>query len=95
MFFFFLFFLVAFIGNYLFGLYKIDNGSYAFDKNINVKVVSPNFSLKDYNTQSETFRLKRLITISNPDKNRKTLFIWPEGIKPLNISSCVKDIEIQ
>ena len=33
---------------------KSINSSYNFDENINVKIVSPNFSLKDYNTQSET-----------------------------------------
>ena len=78
--FFLLIFLITFIGNYLYGLYKIDNGNYNFDESINVKVVSPNFSLKDYNTQSEISQLERLIKISNPEKNKKTLFIWPEGI---------------
>ena len=27
---------------------KINNTNYNFDENINVKIVSPNFSLKDY-----------------------------------------------
>ena len=78
--FFLLIFLIIFAGNYLYGLYKIDNTSYIFDEKIKVKIVSPNFSLKDYNTQSETFQLKRLIKISDPEKSKKTLFIWPEGI---------------
>jgi len=73
-------FLIAFFGNYLYGLQKINNSSYNFDKNINVKIVSPSFSLEDYNTQSEISQLKWLIRISNPEKNKKTLFIWPEGI---------------
>ena len=77
---FFLIFLIIFIGNYLYGSYKINNNSYDFDESINVKIVAPNFSLKDYNTQSEIDQLKRLIKISNPEKNKKTLFIWPEGI---------------
>ena len=85
-----LIFLITFIGNYLYGLYKIDNGSYTFDESINVKIVSPNFSLKDYNTQSETSQLKRLIKISDPEKNKKTLFIWPEGIF---YESYLQDIE--
>jgi len=83
-------FLITFIGNYLYGLYKINNDSYNFDESINVKIVSPNFSLKDYNTQNEISRLKRLIKISNPDKNKKTLFIWPEGIF---YESYLQDIE--
>ena len=73
-------FLIIFIGNYSYGLYKISKSSYDFDRNINVKIVSPNFSLKDYSTQSEIDQLKRLIQISDPEKNKKTLFIWPEGI---------------
>ena len=72
--------MITFIGNYLYGSYKINNDSYTFDENINVKVVSPSFSLKDYNTQGEILKLKRLIKISDPEKNKKTLFIWPEGI---------------
>ena len=75
-----LIFLIIFISNYLYGLYKIDNASYNFDKNFSVKVISPDFSLKDYNIQSEIFQLERLIKISDPEKNKKTLFIWPEGI---------------
>ena len=32
-------------------------------------------------TQKTKFhQLKRLIKISDPEKNKKTLFIWPEGI---------------
>ena len=71
---------IIFISNYLYGFYKIKNNIYNFDKTINVKIISPNFSLKDYKNQSEISQLKRLIKISNPDKNKKTLFIWPEGI---------------
>ena len=42
--------------------------------------MSPNFSLQDYSINSESAQLQRLIKISDPDKNKKTLFIWPEGI---------------
>jgi len=65
---------------YFYGLNKIKYSNYFFDTNINVKVISPNFSLIDYNNQSEIFQLKRLIKISDPDKDKKTVFIWPEGI---------------
>ena len=87
---FFLIFLIIFIGNYLYGIHKINSINYDFDENINVKIVSPNFSLKDYNTQSEVFQLKRLIKISDPKKNKTTLFIWPEGIF---YESYLQDIE--
>ncbi len=77
---FFLTFLTIFAINYLYGSYKIKNTKYNFDKNINVKIVSPNFSLKNYKTEPEIEQLKRLIKISSPNKNKKTLFVWPEGI---------------
>ena len=73
-------FLSFFIGNYFYGSFKISDSEYLFDENLNVKVISPNFSLKDYDTKSELSQLERLIKISDPQKNKKTLFIWPEGI---------------
>jgi len=78
--FFLMFFLLAFVINYTFGIFKINTNSYKFEKDIHVKIISPNFSLKDYSNQSEENQLKRLIKISNPQKEKKTLFIWPEGI---------------
>ena len=62
-------FLIFFISNFFYGSQKINNINYKFDKNINVKIVSPNFSLKDYNTQSEILQLEQLIRISDPEKN--------------------------
>ena len=61
-------------------MFKLNSSNYKSDKEINVKIISPNFSLKDYNNQSEEFKIKRLIKISDPNKDKKTLFIWPEGI---------------
>ena len=72
--------LIIFVGNYIFGYYKINNSNYTFDENINVRIVSPNFTLQEYNTRTEMDQLKRLIKISNPNKDIKTLFVWPEGI---------------
>ena len=78
--FFLLFFLLLFTVNYFYGMHKIRNSNYNFDENIYVKIISPNFSLKDYSINSEFDQLKRLIQISEPEKDKKTLFIWPEGI---------------
>ena len=77
---FFLFFVITFGINYSYGFNKLKNTSYGLNKKINVKIISPNFSLKDYHSQSEELQLKRLIKISDPKKNEKTIFIWPEGI---------------
>ena len=74
------FFLIIFIGNYYYGVLKLKNIDYTFDKNISIKIISPNFLLKEYKDKSEEFILKRLIKISDPSKDKRTLFIWPEGI---------------
>ena len=73
-------FLITFLINYSYGKFKLNNSNYKFDENINIRIVSPNFSINDYNNQSEETQLKRLIKISNPEKDKKTIFIWPEGI---------------
>jgi apolipoprotein N-acyltransferase len=73
-------FFILFSINYLYGLNKIRVNNYDFDENISVKIVSPNFSLKDYQEKSEASQLKRLIKISAPQKDKNTLFIWPEGV---------------
>jgi len=72
--------LIFFMSNYFYGSYKINERKFTFDKNIKVKIVSPNFSLKDYSTTSEFSQLEKLIKFSNPEKEKKTIFIWPEGI---------------
>ena len=74
------FFLIIFTVNYYYGGKKIYNSNYNFDEKFDVKIISPNFSLKDYNFQSEELQLKRLIKISDPEKDKKTIFVWPEGI---------------
>ncbi len=79
------FFSLIFIGNYLFGNYTLNNNNKSLEnvdanKYINIKIISPNFELKYSLTESESLeRIKNLIRYSNAEKNKKTLFIWPEG----------------
>ena len=66
-------------------------GNYEINKNIKklrevndkvfIKIISPNFDLK-YGVTKEQIkeRLKKLVKYSNPAKNKKTVFIWPEGV---------------
>jgi len=82
--------MLIFLGNYFYGSHKIKNTIYDFHKSITIKVISPNFSLKDYSLKSEILQLKRLIKISDPIKSKKTIFIWPEGIF---YESYLKDIK--
>ncbi len=76
----FLAFLIIFLINYSYGKYRLEDVNYKFDENLSIRIVSPNFSINDYNNQTEETQLKRLIKISNPESDKKTVFIWPEGI---------------
>ena len=47
----------------------------------NIKIVSPNFDLKYNLNESEIEDLLfKLTKYSEPDKDKKTLFVWPEGV---------------
>ena len=71
---------IIFISNYVYGSFKLNTKKLNFEKNISIKIVSPSFTLKDYISKSEIDQLKRLIRISDPEQNKKTIFIWPEGV---------------
>ncbi len=79
-------FLLFFL-NYIYGNYIINKNNLNVEKalskkeHINIKIVSPNFDMK-YNLGKDEVdeRLKRLIQLSDPDLNKKTIFIWPEGV---------------
>ena len=69
---------------YVFGSYEI-NKNKNFIKSINekvyIKVVSPNFELEyGLSVNQIENKLNKLIKYSNPNKDKKTLFIWPEGV---------------
>jgi apolipoprotein N-acyltransferase len=51
------------------------------NKKIYTKVISPNFELK-YNSSIKEVenKLKKLVRYSDPDPQKETLFIWPEGV---------------
>ena len=83
-FFYYIFTFSIILSLYIYGNYEINKNKRILD-NINekiyVKIVSPNFKL-EYDLQQTEIeeRLNKLIRYSNPDKNKKTLFIWPEGV---------------
>jgi apolipoprotein N-acyltransferase len=81
----FTFWVVLFLSNYIYGSIKV-NKNYkeikSSDKEeINIKIISPNFDLK-YNLTNSDIRnlLSKLIRYSQPDKEKETLFVWPEGV---------------
>ena len=72
-------FSIYFYGNYTINKNKLFLNS--IDDSFNIKVVSPNFNL-EYGLSFKEIkkRLENLIRYSEPDKNKKTLFVWPEGV---------------
>ena len=72
-------FLVSIYGNFL--INKNNEKIELADNKFYVKVISPNLKLGYNFTNSEMeMRLKKLLRYSNPDKTKKTLFVWPEGV---------------
>ncbi len=69
---------------FIFGNYEINKNKKRLtgvDEKIYVKIVSPDFDLEYGLTKNKIEeRFNKLIKYSNPDKERKTLFIWPEGV---------------
>ena len=69
---------------YIYGNYTINKNKKflsTLDQKQLVKVISPNFELKyGLNDNEIEERLKKIIRYSSPNKDKTTLFIWPEGV---------------
>ena len=69
---------------FIFGNYEINKNKIKLKKvndKVFIKIISPNFDLKYGLTEEQIEeRFKRLIRYSNPAKDKKTVFIWPEGV---------------
>tara|TARA_B100000963_G_scaffold361165_1_gene395206 strand:+ start:1167 stop:2723 length:1557 start_codon:yes stop_codon:yes gene_type:complete len=76
--------LITVFSFYIFGNYKINNNNknlQSIKDSIFVKIIAPHFDL-EYGLSSEKIeeRFKKLIRFSDPNKDKETLFIWPEGV---------------
>jgi apolipoprotein N-acyltransferase len=82
---FFFFLLILFATNYLYGFKVL---SQSREENIEkhdfvIKIISPNIDLKEFlNNENNDVIIKKLIKLSNPRADQKTIFIWPEGMFP-------------
>ena len=85
-----LFFLISlvFFSNYIYGssIIKKNNKNFTnlqlnLENSIYTKIISPGFDLK-YNLSIDDLakNISNLIKYSDPEKNKKTLFVWPEGV---------------
>ena len=79
---------LIFFGNYIYGASIIKNNNKYLknlkldsENSIYIKIISPSFDLK-YNLSSEDLieNISNLVKYSDPQKNKKTLFVWPEGV---------------
>jgi apolipoprotein N-acyltransferase len=71
---------------YVYGTLTINKNKASLNSNnkkeiLYTKIISPNFELK-YNASIGEIedKLNKLIKFSEPDKDKETLFIWPEGV---------------
>ena len=77
--------LILFATNYFYG-FKILSQSK--EQNIEkhdfiIKIISPNIDLKEFLKNKNNDKIiKKLIELSNPQPDQKTVFIWPEGMFP-------------
>ena len=82
---FFSFLLLLFIANYFYGLKILSQSK---EKNgekhdFVIKIISPNIDLKEFlKIENNDVIIKKLIKLSNPQADQKTIFIWPEGMLP-------------
>ena len=78
------FFLLTFFSFYIYGSYKINNNEEILrdvKQTVNVKIISPNFDMRYIHTDQEIKEtIKKIVRYSDPDQNKETIFIWPEGI---------------
>ena len=77
--------LILFVTNYLYGLKVLSQSK---EKNIEkhdflIKIISPNIELNEFlKNKNNNAIIEKLIELSNPQTNQKTIFIWPEGMFP-------------
>ncbi len=72
--------IIILFSNYFFGSYKINTKKLNINetsKKINFKIVTGGFNLSEFNDPVEV--TSRLIKLSEPNVEKKTIFVWPEG----------------
>jgi apolipoprotein N-acyltransferase len=90
---FFSFLLILFAINYLYGFKVLSQSK---EENINkhdfvIKIISPNIDLKEFlKNENDDIIINKLIELSNPKADQKTIFIWPEGMFPSTYLSEIK-----
>jgi len=64
-----------------FGVRVSKNKIYTDINDFSIKIVSPNIELNEFfKNGNDNQTIKKLIKLSDPDKEQKTIFVWPEGM---------------
>ena len=72
-------FILLIFSNYFYGSYKINSyKNYNNLNKINFKIVSAGIKLSDFKDEKDV--VLKLIKYSEPNKKKKTIFVWPEGV---------------
>ena len=68
-------------GNYALNINKKETLSNLKNSEVNFKIISPSFDI-NYGLKDEDVEklLERIIKFSDPKKDEKTIFVWPEGV---------------
>ena len=76
-----LIFLIYIYGNYVLNISKEEMARNSKDSEVNFKIISPSFDITYGLTDADVEKLlKKIIKFSEPNKNEKTIFVWPEGV---------------
>ena len=77
-------FLLIFFSFYIYGSYKINKNQEVkieTKQTANVKIISPNFDMRYIHSEKEIKKtIKQIVRYSEPDPDKETIFVWPEGI---------------
>ncbi len=80
----FLTFSLIYFSFYIYGSYKINKDQEVIketNQTINIKIISPNFNMRYIHSDEEIKKtINQIIRYSDPDPNKETIFLWPEGI---------------
>ena len=77
------FLLIIFAANYLYGSTILSQSKKQDTKKHDfiIKIISPNIDLEEFlNSKNDEIIVKKLMELSNPQADQKTIFIWPEGM---------------
>ena len=77
-------FLLIFFSSYIYGSYKINKDREMLiraEQTTNIKIITPNFDMRYIHSEEEIKRtIEKVIKYSDPNPNKETIFVWPEGI---------------